>query len=83
MRPCVEGLPVAFSAGFRADSEDFVPVEILAEFAKTGCPVKNVLLAIVFCFCLFCGNYKVKTKRAASSSEEPAIFIFGYIFTGH
>ncbi|WP_233244755.1 hypothetical protein, partial [Hallerella porci] len=26
------------------------------------------------------GNYKVKTKRAGSSSEEPAIFIFGYIF---
>ncbi|WP_407443539.1 hypothetical protein, partial [Fibrobacter sp.] len=41
---------------------------------------KNVLLTITFCFCLFCGNYKVKTKRAGSSSEEPAIFIFGYIF---
>ncbi|MDY5029350.1 hypothetical protein, partial [Hallerella succinigenes] len=41
---------------------------------------KNVLLAIAFCFPLFCGNYKVKTKRAGSSSEEPAIFIFGYIF---
>ena len=46
----------------------------------TGCPVKNVLLAIAFCFPLFCGNYKVKTKRAGSSPEEPAIFIFGYIF---
>ena len=32
--PCVEGLPVAFSAGFRADSEDFVPVEILAELRE-------------------------------------------------
>ena len=46
----------------------------------TGFPVKFVLLSIAFCFPLFCGNYKVKTKRAGSSSEEPAIFIFGYIF---
>ena len=52
----------------------------LQSCAKTGCPVKNVLLAIAFCFPLFCGNYKVKTKRAGSSPEEPAIFIFGYIF---
>ena len=76
MRPRVKRFPVTFSARLRADLEDFVPVEVLAEFAKTGCPVKkNVLLTIAFCFCLFCGNYKVKTKRAGSSSEEPAIFL--------
>ena len=46
MRPRVKRLPVTFSARFRADLEDFVPVKILAEFAKTGCPVKNVLLTI-------------------------------------
>ena len=53
MRPRVKRLPVTFSARFRADLEDFVPVEVLAEFAKTGCPVKNILLTIAFCFCLF------------------------------
>ena len=52
MRPRVKRLPVTFSARFRADLEDFVPVEVLAEFAKTGCPVKNVLLAIAFCLAI-------------------------------
>ena len=45
-------LPVTFSARFRADLEDFLPVEVLAEFAKTGCPVKNVLLTIAFCLAI-------------------------------
>ena len=53
MRPRVKRFPVTFSARFRADLEDFVPVEVLAEFAKTGCPVKkNVLLTIAFCLAI-------------------------------
>ena len=34
MRPRVKRLPVTFSARFRADLEDFVPVKILAELRE-------------------------------------------------
>ena len=46
MRPRVKRLPVTFSARFRADLEDFVPVEVLAELREDRLSGKNVLLAI-------------------------------------
>ena len=75
MRPRVKRLPVTFSARFRADLEDFVPVEVLAELREDRLSGKKCTFDHSVLLFLLCGNYKVKTKRAGSSSEEPAIFI--------
>ena len=71
MRPRVKKLPVTFSARFRADLEDFVPVEVLAEFAKTGCPVKkNVLLTIAFCLAIiFAFVWKLDNGKYATNTK--------------
>ena len=55
MRPRVKRLPVTFSARFRADLEDFVPVKILAELREDRLSGKKCTFdhSVLFLFVLW------------------------------
>ena len=58
MRPRVKRLPVTFSARFRADLEDFVPVEVLAELREDRLSGKKYTFdhSVLFLFVFLTGH---------------------------